>query len=164
MEEQLTDLRSRTQSNPLCQDIALRQFLQLLQWFRIVLLQDLAVIYAINPSCSIFQYPPFTLTTFKTFAESSKVLLKVAECNAEQALKTLPDTMAQSMRGLVQSLTQEQYHSRERSDAQWTLINSKLENMEALVMGFREGKSGKRKQGKSGAQEPGKYVVLVLGM
>jgi Centromere DNA-binding protein complex CBF3 subunit, domain 2 len=95
-------------------DIALKQFLKLLQWLRVVLVQDAAVLYSRYPTCPIFHFAPFTYPSFTTFSANAAALIVAAEEKACLVFHNLPDHMARSMRGYATDLQmmQEQNHNK----------------------------------------------------
>ncbi len=60
-------------------DIALRQFLKLLQWLHVILVQDCALLYAQYPHCLIFHFAPFTFPSFLTFSANAAALVTATE-------------------------------------------------------------------------------------
>jgi hypothetical protein len=107
-------LDTRMSASRLNRDIALKQFLLLLQWLRAVLLQDCALLYARYPMCPIFRFAPFTFPSFVTFSANATAVVTTAEETARLAFHNLPDYMARSMRGYASDLQmrQEQNHSK----------------------------------------------------
>ena len=89
-------------------DIALKQFLRLLVWLRMVLIQDCAMLYAQFPSCPIFNFAPFTYLSFITFSHNAAAVIATAEENARLAFHNLPDHMARSMHGYAADLQMKQ--------------------------------------------------------
>ena len=83
---------------------ALKHFLDVLVWFRSVILQDSAVLFSQYPNCALWNYAPFNTPEFKTFAQSSTDLLQRAEEEARLKLEQLPETVAASMRGVVEAM------------------------------------------------------------
>ncbi len=114
VEAELVALEARMAQSRLNRDIALQQFLTLLQWLRIVLVQDCALLYTRHPTCPIFSFPPFTFPTFIAFSANATALVTATEEEARLAFHNLPDHMARSMRGYATDLQmkQEQNHSR----------------------------------------------------
>jgi Centromere DNA-binding protein complex CBF3 subunit, domain 2 len=114
VEEELAGLEDRMARSRLNRDIALKKFLILLQWLRLVLVQDCALLYARYPDCPIFRFAPFTFSSFKTFSANAAALVAAAEEKARLAFHNLPDHMAQSMRGYATDLQmkQEQNHAK----------------------------------------------------
>lgn len=104
----------RTTLSPYNRDIALRNFLELLKWLRVVLVQDCALLYAQYPQCPIFRFAPFTFPSFITFSANAAALVTATEEKARLALHNLPDHMARSMRAYVTDLQikQDQNHSK----------------------------------------------------
>jgi hypothetical protein len=107
-------LDTRMSASQLNRDIALKQFLLLLQWLRVVLLQDCALLYARYPMCPIFRFAPFTFPSFVTFSANAAAVVTTAEETAWLAFHNLPDHMARSMCGYATDLQmrQEQNHSK----------------------------------------------------
>ena len=114
VEAELAALEVRMSQSRLNRDIALKQFLRLLQWLRIVLVQDCALLYARYPACPMFRFAPFTYPGFTTFSANAAALVIAAEEDARLAFHNLPDHMARSIRGYATDLQmkQEQNHSR----------------------------------------------------
>ena len=108
VEAELDALNVRVAQFRCNQDIALRQFLKLLQWLRIVLVQDCALLHAKYPHCPIFHFEPFTFPSFTAFSANAVALVAAAEEKARLAFHTLPDHMARSMRGYAADLQMKQ--------------------------------------------------------
>ena len=108
IEGEIDALQQRRSSNRLAIDIALWQFLHLLTWLRLVLLQDAAILFMQHPECSIFKYAPFNTNTFHTFAAQSISQIKLAQEEARLALQNLPENVASSVRGAVTGFSLEQ--------------------------------------------------------
>ena len=108
VEGEIRALQERRSSNRLAIDIALWQFLHLLIWLRLVLLQDAAVLFMLYPECSIFKYAPFNTDTFRTFAARSVSQIEQAQEEARLALQNLPDNVASSVRGAITNFSLEQ--------------------------------------------------------
>ena len=60
-------------------DITLKQFLKLLQWLRIVLVQDCALLHAQHPHCPIFSFAPFTFPSFTNFSTNAATMFTAAK-------------------------------------------------------------------------------------
>jgi hypothetical protein len=114
VEPELAALKTHTSQSRLNRDIALKQFLRLLQWLRIVLVQDCALLYARYPTCPMFCFAPFTYPSFTTFSANAATLIITVEEEARLAFHNLPDHMSRSMRGYATDLQmkQEQNHSK----------------------------------------------------
>jgi hypothetical protein len=91
VESEQAALNTRSQQDACSKDIALRQFLKLLLWLRVVLLQDAAVLYMQYPHCRIFSFRPFNTKPFWDFAASSVETMTHAEAEACLAYKNLPE-------------------------------------------------------------------------
>lgn len=108
VEAELNALEVRVTQSRCNQDIALRQFLKLLQWLRVILVQDCALLHAKYPHCPIFCFAPFTFPSFTAFSANAAALVAAAEEKARLAFHTLPDHMARSMRGYAADLQMKQ--------------------------------------------------------
>jgi hypothetical protein len=97
VEDEIKALQERRSSNQFAVDIALWQFLHLLMWFRVVLLQDAAVLFMRYPQCSLFKYLPFSTPTFHDYASASVSRIDLAEQEARLALQRLPENVASSV-------------------------------------------------------------------
>jgi hypothetical protein len=97
-------LEKRTSANRNALDLALKEFLKLMQWLRLVLIQDAAVLLLLVPSAAIFHYPPFNSCTFANFSASSISAVAAAEETARLALDKLPHQISSSLGGLLQML------------------------------------------------------------
>jgi hypothetical protein len=84
-------------------DMALRNFLRLLIDFRLVILQDAAVLYSRYPDISLFKFEPFNTPTFKEFAALSITRIDEAEKAARLHYQNLPEHFAASLRGVMQT-------------------------------------------------------------
>jgi hypothetical protein len=98
IEKEQEALLARTRDNPRANDMALKQFLQLLIWLRRVLLQDAAVLFSHNSSYSIFQHSIFPTVAFHNFAASSQLVLRKAEEEARLSFENLPDRLVKGFR------------------------------------------------------------------
>lgn len=83
------------------EDYALDQFLNLLIFLRVVLLQDAALIYVEHPDCRVFNYAPFDSTLFRDWAETSKATVEAAEKAAREAFKNVPANIISSIHGVL---------------------------------------------------------------
>ena len=104
MEDELVGLATRQQDYRFAQDVALRNFLEVLIWFRTVLFQDAAILYTMFPNANIFSYPPFCSATFRDFATMSAARIKEIEEEAHLAFKNLPENLVTSLRGAVMTV------------------------------------------------------------
>ncbi|KAK6987922.1 hypothetical protein R3P38DRAFT_3227051 [Favolaschia claudopus] len=110
IEDELAALISREHSNRLAKDIALRQFLSAMLWFRRILVQDLAVIFTQNPHALIFKYAPFNSPSFRDFAASSTAAINAAEETARLAFQNLPQHLVASLQGALATQKRQNYH------------------------------------------------------
>lgn len=113
-------LRLREKANHHARDIALKQFLRLLQWCRHVLLQDAALLFVNNPHAAVLKYPPFNTSSFHEFASGSVTAIDAAEQQSRLALRNLPRQMEQSMRGILttNSLEMQQIQNTHQAELQ----------------------------------------------
>ncbi len=108
-------------------DYVLKNFLEVLAWFRTIILQDAAVLFSKYPKCALWTFAPFNTCEFQDFAKSSISILARAEEEARRKLERLPETVATSMRGVVEAMEIRQ--NQDRSD-----INTKLDYVQSLIL------------------------------
>jgi Centromere DNA-binding protein complex CBF3 subunit, domain 2 len=133
VEREQAALLVQTQNNPLANDMALRQFLQLLIWLRRVLIQDAAVLFSHDSSPHIFQHSIFHTAAFHNFAAASQLALITAEEEAQLAFKNLPDRFARSLRGTLTNFKMEWQQDREEHREQQTALDNRFGNIEKLL-------------------------------
>ena len=132
VESEIEALRERRSVNRLAIDIALWQFLHLLIWLRLVLLQDAAVLYMQNPGCSVFKYAPFNTDAFQSFVASSVSQIEQAQEEARLTLQNLPENVACSIRGAVAGFSLEQKCEREANKAYQDQLLAQLQYLTQL--------------------------------
>jgi hypothetical protein len=108
-------------------DYALKHFLDVLEWFRTVILQDTAVLFSKYPKCTLWTHAPFNMPEFEAFAMSSIRILEQAEEDARRKLERLPETVATSMRGVVEAMEVRQNQDRNN-------LNTKLDYVQSLLL------------------------------
>ena len=79
VEAELENLHQRQSANPNACDISATKFLEVLTYFRLVLLQDLALLHHQFPRSAIFTVPPFNSDAFHKFAEGAPALVQDSE-------------------------------------------------------------------------------------
>jgi hypothetical protein len=141
VEEEQAALLVRARANPLANDMALKQFLQLLIWLRRVLLQDAAVLFSHNPTCPIFQHPIFQTAAFHRFSATSQLALAKAEERARLAFRNLPDNLVRSLRGVLADMRMEQQQDREKHHLQLAAIDKRFNKLESLLESLAGSKS-----------------------
>jgi len=109
-------------------DYALRHFLDTLIILRTILLQDAAVLYSKHPECSIWNFKPFNTPAFSEFARTSVAILETAELEAKRRLESLPETVATSMRGVLEASEIQQNQARKDYNTRFDFIESLLTN------------------------------------
>lgn len=147
MEREQEQLAQRQLSSPQSADIALKQFLYLLVWFRRVLLQDCAILYSKYPSCPMFRCAPFNTATFRCFAATSLSIVDHAEEEVRHALKNLPEHVAATFRGLATDIKMDQRTQRIDSEARWDAVDSRLNQVTDLLhmlIGAKSSKGGRK--------------------
>ena len=134
VEEQAAALEVRVKAlgRP-AKDLALKQFLRLLVWLRRVLLQDAAVLFTLDPTCGIFQFPLFRSQAFRTFAAMTTSVIEKAENDARLALQNLPEHYARSMQGFVASARLAQDVANAEMAQQLGELRAQMARMEGLV-------------------------------
>ena len=117
VESAQAELQDRVRKSSLSTDIALKQFLSVLTWFRTVLLQDGAVLYSRYPQLPVFQFHPFSSPQFHAFASWSVQQVASAEEASRLAFQNLPQHLITSLQGIVTNLSLEQQAQRAENEA-----------------------------------------------
>ncbi|KAJ7185140.1 hypothetical protein GGX14DRAFT_409316 [Mycena pura] len=127
-EPELEKLAERRRENRQTEDYALKQFLEMLIWLRTVLVQDAAVLYADHSDAAFFNSPPFHSPSFRTFAQTSRAVIKKAEADAALQLKNLPQHIARTFGGMVTQLNMEQrlYHENNTAKTDKILLSYRI--------------------------------------
>jgi hypothetical protein len=149
VEPEMAALETRMSASRLNRDIALKQFLVLLQWLRVVLLQDCALLYARYPMCPIFRFAPFTFPSFATFSANATAVVTAAEETARLAFHNLPDHMARSMRGYATDLQMKQEQNHSKVCDELRELREQNARLELLLSNKGSRKSSKAKNGLS---------------
>ncbi|KAJ4475105.1 hypothetical protein C8R41DRAFT_923707 [Lentinula lateritia] len=100
-EEQQALAERRQLCGKRAEDYSLDQFLSLLLYLRVVLLQNAALIYVEHPDSHIFKYTPFDSMIFRDWAQTAKTTVEVAETEAREAFKNIPTNLVSSLRGVL---------------------------------------------------------------
>ena len=110
LEAEQAALTARYRENTHFQDIALVSFFETLSWFRLVLLQDAALLYKKFPQLALWNHLPFSSNQFRIFASQAQSDVVAAQQRASLALKDLPANIIDSVQGFFRemSLIQEQ--------------------------------------------------------
>jgi len=119
-------------------DYALKHFLNVLEWFCTVIVQDTAVLFSKYPKCALWTHAPFNMPEFEAFAMSSIRILEQAEEEARRKLEWLPETVATSMHRVVEAMEVRQNQDRNN-------LNTKLDYVQSLLLhqlGSRKGWAG----------------------
>lgn len=144
VEGQQAALSTRSQ-DARCKDIALRQFLSVLVWFRVVILQDAAVLYSQHPHLSFFTFRPFNSPAFHDFAASSAATIAHAESKARLAYENMPEHLIAGLRGTYADLRMEQRKEQENNARQLGDLRQQYSQLEGLLMQLVESKPKGRK-------------------
>ncbi|KAK7000831.1 hypothetical protein R3P38DRAFT_3218014 [Favolaschia claudopus] len=118
---------------PPSDDIALRQFLSTLLWFRRVLAQDLAIIFTQNPHAPIFKFAPFNSPSFREFAGTSAALIDAAEEAARLAFQNLPQHLVASLQGALATHNLAFERERQNYRTEMASMQDKLGEMKTLL-------------------------------
>jgi len=129
----------------MAKDIALAQFLGLLQWMWQVLLQDAALLYARSPLCGIFRYPLFNSPLFQLFAAASSSVIANAEEQSQLTLHNLPANLVSSIHGLLTGIAMEREQEREANLAQWCNLWDQLGALQGVVETLAGARGTRRK-------------------
>jgi hypothetical protein len=158
IEDAQQQLSEWTCQSSLAIDITLKQFLPVLRWFRTVLLQDCAVLFAGHPELPVFQFKPFSTSVFKEFAAASVESVTRAEQEARLAFQNLPQHLICSLRGLVTTLMLEQQAQCVKNKALHAEVQKHLESQSALLAELAHTPKGRQESRASSCTVPGCHV------
>jgi hypothetical protein len=158
VEDAQQQLSEWTCQSSLAIDIALKQFLSVLRWFRTVLLQDCAVLFAGHPELPVFQFKPFSTPVFREFAAGLVESVTRAEQEARLAFQNLPQHLIWSLRGLVTTLTLEQQAQCVENEALHAEVQKHLESQSVLLAELARAPKGHRGNRASSCTVPGRHV------
>jgi hypothetical protein len=134
IEKEQAALEARSAANSNARDFALKHFLTLLKWLRRVLLQDVAVLSTSSHGfIPLFDFAPFNMAAFRTFAADSDTVIRRAAENARLQLQNLPDLYAHTFRGLVASSTLEQQRIFTAQSRQIEDLSQTVEQLVSLI-------------------------------
>lgn len=150
VESAQAELQDRVRQLPLATDIALKQFLSVLTWFRTILLQDGAVLYSRYPQLSIFQFAPFNTPQFHAFASQSVQQVASAEEASRLAFQNLPRHLIASLQGIVTNLSLEQQAQRVENEALRFEVRQHVATQNMLLAELACQSKGQRAVGGSG--------------
>ena len=136
----------RQEANRLTIDIALFQFLRTLRFFRRILVQDMAVLFARNPSALIFQYHPFNTTVFREFAAAAPAVIEEAERKAQLALKNLPENIARTFQGAVATVDIAMQQDRALNDSRYEHLMQSFDALKTFIDESLNGTAPRRKR------------------
>jgi hypothetical protein len=108
------------------QDVALQHFLKALLWFRTIILQDAAVLYAQHPEASIFKFVPFTSPAFHVFASLSTSQITEVERAACTAFENFPDNLVRGLHGAITAISIEHQKSIDMNTARFDAFQQML--------------------------------------
>lgn len=152
-------LNAQVQDNRCSNDIALRQFLKLLLWLHIVLLQDAAVLYSLYPHSQLFSYWPFNTKLFREFATSLVVIIAHAESEACLAYENIPDHLVTGLCGSYAELQLEQYREQEENARQLQALGKQYATVKGLLSQLLESMQPTGQKGHKGVLSPSYFDV-----
>jgi hypothetical protein len=159
VEEELQALVIREATNQYSTDISARKFLELLQYLRRVLLQDLALLHNNFPDSPLFSAPPFNTQVFHDYAKSAPSQVEEAECRSVQAMEDVPEYLAAGVRNAMNGLAVTHASEASHSDARLSAMESSLAEVKQLLtekgVGLPPSKRGK-------GPEPSCYPFYLL--
>ena len=163
IESAQAELHDRVHKSPLTIDIALKQFLSVLAWFHIVLLQDGAVLYSRHPQLPLFQFHPFDTPEFRAFASQSVQQVAGAEEASRLAFQNLPRHLVASLQGIVTNLSLEQQVQRAENEALRLEVRQHVATQNVLLAELARRPKGQRAtSGRASQGMAGTKVLLWL--
>lgn len=140
--------RKHQQSDSNAIDLSLQSFLELLQRLRIVLIQDLAMIYSEAPTCKIYEYSPFNSPIFRQFANEAPSRVGTALARADRLLKNLPEVWSETIKGIFHTSVAENEELSRRLIAEIQDLKSQIAYSQANAEFYGQPPSKRAKQGR----------------
>ena len=125
-------------------DIALRNFLELLLYLRTVLIQDMSLLFAITPSCPVFNIHPFNDTSFRAFANSAPANITHAEEEARMAMADVPVQLATGIQNALSGISVTHSEGVRGMDVKYANLELQVSEMHAMLAAIAFGASGGR--------------------
>ncbi len=114
-------------------DFALDQFLSLLIKFRVILLQDAAVLYTKHPTLVLFNFHPFNTPIFCEWAETLLTIISNAEAAARHQFLSPPDHYASSLCRMMTTINIEQQCEHLAHSKQYKTLSTQIESLTSMV-------------------------------
>ncbi|KAF4621784.1 hypothetical protein D9613_012121 [Agrocybe pediades] len=116
---------------PKAVDIALRHFLDLVAYLRVVLIQDAAILYQKHPNNALWNYAPFNGNEFRDFSQQSHKIIEQAALEATENFKRLPEQVAATIHATLESSQIQRRLEHEDLISQLTFMRGFLSNLPA---------------------------------
>ncbi|CAK5262885.1 unnamed protein product [Mycena citricolor] len=149
IETEQKGLTERERADSRCRDLALRQVLATLLWFRTVLLQDMAVLFVKDPNAKIFSYPPFSSGSFRLFARDSTAAIQRANDEAALNFKNLPDHLVSAVKAVVERQSLAFESERKCNLEQMRMLQDQMTKMGQTILCMAGSKRAKLNNGSS---------------
>ncbi|KAJ3843916.1 hypothetical protein F5878DRAFT_207623 [Lentinula raphanica] len=134
VEEEKAALEARCQElGRKADDFALQQFLNLLITFRRILLQDAAVLYTQYPDWPMWNFSPFNIALFRSFALTSAEVISSAEECSRANLAAIPRHVAESFRGTATTVHIQQEAQRLESREMFSALSQQMDFLLSTV-------------------------------
>ncbi|KAJ7750712.1 hypothetical protein DFH07DRAFT_1034092 [Mycena maculata] len=159
VESELSALEAREQQSPFARDIALHQFLKLLIWFRLLILQDSALLYTKYPQSPLFTYPPFNSPRFRGFAASSVDRIQDVEARGRLSVRNLPQNLVRGFQAAISSLTMAERAARDENRAIMLGLEAQIH---ALAEHFNQFSGGGTNRQRRSRQAVSPLLPLIL--
>ncbi|KAE8217472.1 hypothetical protein CF319_g8446 [Tilletia indica] len=125
-------------------DNAALNFLGMLKWLRIVLLQDAVLLQPLYPQLPIWQYAPFNTQAFHEYAQCLQAAIASTPAPSDLTINTLVPELGRALGGLQATLSTiaAQHATSSSLESQGRLIRSAVEDVAEDLKGFVAGLFG----------------------
>lgn len=129
-QERRNDLGKRAE------DIALKNFLELLVYIRPIIVQDAAILSVKYPDCSFFKHPPFNSSTFREWAHGMTSIVDAIEDESRLKLQVFPDHVIESLHGVLGESSMGQKLAFKAMLDRHDQLQDNLDNIKGLLEGI----------------------------
>jgi hypothetical protein len=79
------------------EDLSLLGYLELMMWFRSIVIQDAAVLWRKHPDSALFEFPPFSTESFQNYAADFEGRMDVILTTRQTEMVHLPQAIADQL-------------------------------------------------------------------
>ncbi|KAF5310463.1 hypothetical protein D9611_012258 [Ephemerocybe angulata] len=133
------------QDSAKARDQSLVNFLEVLRWFRRILLQDMAALAWKHPEVPFLRFAPFNTESFRSFANTAGSVIEKAEEDVRNNQRNLPEVLAATFAGHLQAIHAQNHLNFQRLETLQENVEYQSTSMSHALAASLTGPSRKRK-------------------